>query len=63
VTVVEIVILVSSDSFQILEHGQFWCCIRPILGEIGAAAVYQYRTHKKGRKKRDDLIAFFYYLY
>jgi len=47
--VVKIVILVPSDSFLILEHGQFWCCIRLILGQIGAAIVYQYRTHKKGK--------------
>jgi len=48
-TVVEVVILVTSDSFLILEHGQFWCCIRLILGQIGAAIVYQYKTHKEGK--------------
>jgi len=48
-TVVEIVILVPSNSFLILEHGQFWCCIRLILVQIGAAIVYQYRAHKEGK--------------
>ena len=48
-TVVEIVMLVPSDLFLILEHGQFWCCIRLILGQMGEAIVYQYRTYKKGK--------------